>query len=124
MSTKRVILANGSRLLREMLHHVINKEENLEVVQQIRDPEALPAALRHFEPEWVILSPPRGSDDYSWINTFVAQHPSVRFIFLSPEHSGITIKEYGSNDENLPNPSLKDFLHILERDISSTADLR
>jgi DNA-binding NarL/FixJ family response regulator len=117
MSTKHVILANGSRLLREMLHHVINQAGSLEVLQEVPDREALPAALRRFEPEWVILSPPLNNDEYNWIKAVVAQHPSIRFMFLSPERGGITIKGHGSQDEDLPNPSLKDFLQLLERDL-------
>lgn len=117
MPTKRVMLANGSRLLREMLQRVLTKAENLEVLAELPDHETLPAALQRFAPEWVILSPPMSSEEHNWINAFVELHPSVRFMFLSPENGGITIKGKGSQPEDRSNPSLKEVIYLLERDI-------
>jgi hypothetical protein len=117
MPTKRVMLANGSRLLREMLQRILTKAENLEVIQERPDWEALSAAFRQFEPEWVILSPPSSSEEDTWINAFVDRHPSARFLFLSPQNGGITIKGNGTHDEDVSNPSLKELIHLLERDL-------
>ena len=117
MSTKRVILANGSRLLREMLHRVIDKAEHLEVVQEVLHQEELPAAIEKFDPEWVILSSPFNYDTHSWINTCMANYPSVRFMFLSPDQHSIKMKWQSSSEENLTNLSLSDFIHILEKDL-------
>ena len=120
MATKRVILANGSRLLREMLHRAINKADNLEVVQEIPNYEELPSAIERFGPEWVILSVPLNEHTRDWINTCMAENPSVRFILLSPDNSSIKMKWQASYEENLANLSLKDFIHILERDLQHT----
>jgi DNA-binding NarL/FixJ family response regulator len=116
MPTKRVMLANGSRLLREMLQRVLTRAENLEVLQELPDPATLTEALQRFEPEWVILSPPLGSDEHNWVHAFVELHPSVCFMFLSPDSDAITIKKQGSQPENRSNPSLNEFIHIFERD--------
>ena len=127
MSTKRVILANGSRLLREMLHRVINKADNLEVVQEIPNHEELPSAIERFDPEWVIVSLPYSNNAHSWINICMANYPSVRFIFLSPDNSSIKMKWQTSlrasgqaYEEDLANLSLKDFIHFLEKDLQHT----
>lgn len=117
MATKRVILANGSRLLREMLRRVINKADGLEVVQEIPNHEELPSAIERFSPEWVILSLPFNNGGHSWIDTCISQHPSVRFILLSPENSSIKMKWQRSYEEDLTNLSLKDFIHVLEKDL-------
>jgi len=117
MSTKRVILANGSRLLREMLHRVINKADNLEVVQELSNHEELPSAIKRLDPEWVILSLPYHKNTHSQIDTVMAEYPSVRFIFLSPANNSIKIKWQLSHEEDLTNLSLKDFIQILEKDL-------
>ncbi len=78
MSTKRVILANGPRLLREMLHRVINKAEHLEVVQEVLHHEELPAAIERFNPEWVILSSPDNHKARRWIDDCMANYPKPR----------------------------------------------
>jgi hypothetical protein len=120
MSTKRVILANGSRLLREMLHRVIDKADHLEVVQEVPNHEELPSAIKRFEPEWVIISLPISNHVHRWINACLADYPSVRFILLSPDHNGIKMKWQTSYEEDFSNLTLKDFIQILEKDLQHT----
>jgi chemotaxis response regulator CheB len=116
MSTKRVILANDSRLLREMFHRMIDKATYLEVVQEISNSEELPFAIERFCPEWVILSLPTSNTILNWISSRIEASPTVRFIFLSP-NSSIKMKRQMSDEEDLSNLSLKEFIRILEKDL-------
>jgi hypothetical protein len=120
MATKRIILANGSRLLREMLQRVINKSNNLEVVQDLPNQEELPSAIEQFGPEWVIVSLPFGNSVHDWIDMCMARYPSVRFILLSPGNNSIKMKWQTSYEADLTNLSLTDFIHILEKDLQHT----
>lgn len=117
MSRKRVILANGPRLLREMLQHVINQADYLEVVRNLPDLKELPSEIERLDPEWVILPLAYNKVGYNWINSCMADYPSVRFIFLSPESNHVKMKWQRSYDEDLTNLSLKDLIDILERDL-------
>jgi hypothetical protein len=117
MSTKRVILANGPRLLREMLHRVINKADHLEVVQEVPNHEELPFAIERSDPAWVIVSLPFSHHTQDWINDCVANYPAVRFIFLSPDNRSIKMKWQTSYEEDLTNFSLGDFIQFLEKDL-------
>lgn len=119
-STKRVILANGSRLLREMLHRVIDKADNLQVVDEVPQPEELPSAIERFDPEWVIVSQPYSGHGQSWLQCCLADHPSVRFIFLSPHQNHVKMKWQMSCEEDYPDLSLREFIHILEKDLQPT----
>jgi len=120
MATKRVILANGSRLLREILRRVISKADNLEVVQEIVDQAELPSAIEGFDPEWVILSLPSNTREPEGISAYAAEYPSVRFILLSSDNRRITMRWQASSEEDLTNLSVKDFIHILEKDLQHT----
>ena len=120
MSRKRIILANDSRLLREMLHRVIDKADHLEVVQELPNHEELPYAIEQLDPEYVILSVPDNGNEQNWINTCMADHPSMRFVFLSPESSTIKLKWQTGYEEDLTNLSLKGFIDILEKDLQHT----
>jgi DNA-binding NarL/FixJ family response regulator len=117
MARKRVILAHGSRLLREVLQRVIDKADNLEVVQEIPNHEELPAAIERLGPEWVILSLPSRNNGHDWMDACMAEHPSLRFILLSPDNNSIKMRWQVSYEEDLTNLSLKDFIHILEKDL-------
>lgn len=120
MTKKRIILADGSRLLREMLHHVINKVDHLEVVQELTGLEALHSTIAKYDPEWVLLSESYNKIMHTWINAYMADYPAVRFIFLSPESNSIKLKWHTSYEEDLTNLSLKDFIGILEKDLQHT----
>lgn len=116
MSNKRVILANGSRLLREMLHRVIDKETSLKVVQELTNHRELPAAIERFEPEWVILSVSPDEPAHRWAAECASAYPAVRFIFLSPDHGIVMMKWQTFYEEDLTNISLRDFIQVLEKD--------
>lgn len=120
MTKKRVILADGSRLLREMLHRVINHADHLEVVQELHDLEELPSTIARLDPEWVILSVSYNRTVHNWINTYMDDYPAVRFIFLSPESNSIKMKWHTSYEQDLTILSLKDFIGILEKDLQHT----
>ena len=117
MPTKRIILANNSRLLLEIFHRVIDKAEHLEVVQEIFSHEELPSAIERFDPEWVITSLPMQNHMSDWIKADNAEYPSLRFIFLSPENNRITMKWQTSSEEDISNLSVKEFITILEKDL-------
>jgi DNA-binding NarL/FixJ family response regulator len=118
--TKRVILADGSRLLREMLHRVIDKANHLQVVQELPNSDRLLSAIKRFDPAWVILSQPFNKQTHGWINACLTDHPDVRFIFLAPNQNHIKMKSQMSCEEDFPDLSLKEFIHILEKDLQHT----
>lgn len=120
VSTKRVILADGSRLLREMLRHVLDKADHLEVVQELPDSGSLCTAIKRFDPEWVILSQRFSMHTHHWISSCMTDYPSVRFIFLSPDQNHITMKWQSTIEEDYSDLSLKDFIHILAKDLQRT----
>src|SRR5215213_6362166 len=117
MSIKRVILANHSRLLLEMFQRVLDKAEQLEVVKEISNNEDLPLAIQRFCPEWVIVSLPVSNSVLDWISSFMQGDPSVRFIFLSPDNHSMILKWQMTSEEELSNLSLKEFIHLLEKDL-------
>ena len=117
MSTKRVILAEGPQLLREMLHHVIDKADHLQVVEEIADREQLASAIERLNPEWVIVSSPSSEYTDHRISSCLSLYPSVRFMFLAPGERQITMRWQMSYEEEYLDPSLKDFIEILENDL-------
>lgn len=120
MTTKRILLATGPLLLREALHRVLNNADHLEVVQEVPDYEDLPAAVERFAPEWVIVPLPISHRTQEWIDTHRAAFPTVGFIFLSPDHAGVKIKQQASYENDFFDLSLEDFVQILEKDLQHT----
>lgn len=120
MDAKRIILADGSRLLREMLQRVIYKADNLEVVQEVTNYEDLPSAIEQFSPEWVIMSLPSDHVIPDWVDIYITNHPSVRFLAVATDGSKIKMKWLEPHEKDLSDLSLKDLIHILEGDPQKT----
>lgn len=111
---QRIILANGSRLLRDMLKRILLKNEHLKVVQEITEYDNLPAALEQNEAEWVVMSLPADKKIPEWADSFMKRHPFTKIMALSSDGSRIKIKRLESREDDLADLSLKDLIHILE----------
>ena len=120
MSTKRVILANGSRLLRETFRRVINGTGNLEVVHETSDPAELPSVIQSFEPSWVFLSSSGSDRSDDTLSTCVIRFPSVRFVVLEPDYSALKIRFGTFYEQDITKLSLPEFIDVLERDPQHT----
>lgn len=114
MPEQRIVLANGSRLLRDMLKRIIFKSEHLEIVREVTDQTELPSVIEHTNPEWVILSLSFDNGVPAWVDTFMAAHPSVRFMALAADGSKIKMKWLEVHEQELNGLSLNDLLQILE----------
>ena len=113
---KRVILANHSRLLSEVFRRALAKADQLEVVGEVVSEKELPLAIQRFCPEWVIVSLPVSNPVFEWLTSFLQRNSSVRFIFLSSERQRVTMNGHLVTEQDLSNLSLKEFIHLLEKD--------
>jgi chemotaxis response regulator CheB len=114
MHEQRIVLANSSRLVRDMLKRILIKAENLEVVREVVDQKELPSVIEHTLPEWVILSLSVDNGVPAWVDGFMVSHPSVRFMALAADGSKIKLKWLEVHEQELNGLSLKDLLKILE----------
>lgn len=119
MPEQRIVLANGSRLLRDMLKRVLFKSDKLEVVREVTDPRELPAVIENTDPEWVIVSLSFDNGVPSWVDGFMANHPSVRFMALATDGSKIKMKWLEVHEQDLNELSLNELLNILESNPAS-----
>jgi hypothetical protein len=113
MTEQRIILANGSRLLHEMLSRIIVKTVNLQVVQEIKNRENLPTAIENSDAEWVIMALPVDSSMPEWVDNYIVDHPRMRFMAVANDGSWVRTKWMESHEEELDNLSLRDLINIL-----------
>lgn len=114
MPEQRIVLANGSRLLRDMLKRILYKSDQFEIVREVTDQRELPAVIEHTQPEWVILSLSFDNGVPAWVDGFMASHPSVRFMALAADGSKVKMKWLEVHEQELNGLSLKDLIEILE----------
>ena len=113
MSEQRIILANNSRLVREMFNRILHKAANLEVVQEINDHKNLPTNIENSDVEWIIMSLPEDHGMPEWVDHYIVDNPRVRFMAVSNDGSWVKTKWLERHEEELDNLSLKDLIPIL-----------
>ena len=114
MAEHRIILADGSRLLREMLKRIFEKSDDLEVVGEVTDIKNLPHLIREKKAQWVILSTPPEESVPRWIETIISEQPEVRFLSVSNDGSQIKIKWYEPHEKIIKGLSLQDLITIIQ----------
>jgi DNA-binding NarL/FixJ family response regulator len=117
MAEHRIILADGSRLLREMLKRIFEKSDDLEVVGEVTDIKNLPHLIREKKAQWVILSTPPEESVPRWIETIISEQPEVRFLSVSNDGSEIKIKWYEPHEKIIKGLSLQDLITILQAEL-------
>ena len=114
IDAQRIILIYGSRLLADMLHHIICKAGHLEIVQEVSWNAELPAAIDGTVADWVLISLPFDTSFPTWVDDYIATHPYMQFLSIFIGSGTVKLKSLGSHEEQLENPSLNDLIHILE----------
>jgi hypothetical protein len=74
----------------------------------------LPSVIEHTNPEWVIVSLSYDNGVPAWVDSFMASHPSVRFMALASDGSKIKMKWLEVHEQELNGLSLHELIQILE----------
>lgn len=115
MPNGRVVLANDSRLLREMLKRVINKVPGLHVVEEIGDLARLMPAIRRTDPTWAVVSLSADGSMPEVTNTALQEHP-MHILGLKADWSRAKVKSLSYHEKDLGHLSLGDLIDILTSD--------
>lgn len=85
----RVLLANGPRLMRELVRAVLAEQSDIDVIGEIEDNSELPAAIEHARPDVLIL----GLDDSvtAHCGFLIGQYPRMKILALAPEQNRGTL---------------------------------
>lgn len=124
MTKQRIILANSSRLLREMLNRILRKTDSLKVVREVSDQKELPDAIQQDDAEWLIMSLPEDEKMPEWVDVYMMEHPSLHILTVSPDGGRVRLRWLESHEEDLVDPSLDDLILVLEREPGHAWEVR
>ncbi len=114
MGLQRIILVGGSRFLREMVKRALMKSLDLDVVDEVIWPVALPPAIRKTNADWVICFLLPGNNIPDIVETLVAREfPSVRILGISVDGSQVKLEWIGLHKRLLEDSSLEELTNLL-----------
>lgn len=114
MPEQTIVLANTSRLMRDMLKRIIHRSATLRLLGEVTDQKELLSLLERVRPEWVIVSLAYDNSVPVWVDGYMIAHPYLRFMAVSADGSTIKMKWLESHEQELSGLSLDDLLQILE----------
>ena len=109
-----IVLANQSKLLREMLSRVFDKLEDFAIVQDVEDKSLLAKILDETEIDWVLFSSMHEHGKLEWIDDLIRTHPSVCFADIALDKSEVVFTWVNNPDTQVNDLSLEEFIAILE----------
>lgn len=116
MSTKRIILANSSRLVRDMLKKAINKTPGLELVSNIENLADFPNVLRQVEADWAIVLLPPDERVPELVAKAINEHQSMRFLLMGVDGSHARMMWNEPHEVALDKKNLQELLRLLRQD--------
>lgn len=115
-AVQRIVLANQSRLLREMLRHAIDKNPRLRIVGQTADMPGLLETINETAPHWVIVSLSPEGNMPAAADTVVRLHSTTRVLGMTIDGSQAKVKSTRSQEKNLGSLSLRELIATLVGD--------
>ena len=116
METRRIILTNSSRLVRDLIKKVIGKTPGLEIVSEVEDISEFPDTVKRKEADWaiVLLSPEEQVPDL--VEQVIQEQPSMRFLLMGVDGSHARMKWNEPHEVPLDEKSLQELLDLLRQE--------
>ena len=117
MSAQRVLLVNGSALLRGILRRVFEKSPGFLVVGEVDDLGANPEVIFDSHPDWIVVSIQPGGHLPLYIRELiVTQFPTIRILGVSTDGSEVIIDWVGVHERGYHGLSLDRLQQIMNED--------
>lgn len=101
METKQIILIDGSHLLSEMLQRILNRVDDLEVVDILRDLTLLPDVIDQKKPDWVIFSQQSERRLPEEITELFGEHPNLHVLTITMDTGDLKIDWIGHRKKKI-----------------------
>lgn len=110
---KRIVLVDGSRLLRGMLKRAIERDPQLFVVAEVDKMEKFPSIIQHIDADWIFLTIPPENVIPEVVNHTLREHPELRLLVMSTDGSRVRMRWIETHETSLDQKNLKEIIAIL-----------
>ena len=83
----RVLVASGSRLMRELILTTLFDQADIEIADEVRDEADVLEKVKETNPDFVIFAQDTLADRPNICDTVLRARPDVRIITVAPRHS-------------------------------------
>lgn len=108
----KIILANDSRLLREMLKRVLRRSPRLEVVAEIEDLHQLEPVLSETRARWIIVSLTPEGEFPGAVKTVLQDHSTAHVLAIATDASTVKLLHMEPNERQVDVYSVEEILSL------------
>jgi response regulator of citrate/malate metabolism len=113
--TQRIVLVDGSRLLRGMLKRAIERDTHLRVVAEVDEIKKFSTVIRHANADWIFLILPPRKAVPEVINQTLRKHPELRMLVMSTDGSRVRMRWIETHETALDQQNLDEIMQILRK---------
>ncbi len=117
MKTRRIVLANESRLLRKMLKCVIDKSSSLEIVGETQQFSEIKRLAEKHNAHWVIVTLSSTGDIPDQINNLLIPDSAISILAISNKGEKAKIRWVDLHEETYIDWSLEEMLTLLHEKV-------
>lgn len=114
MENRRILLAHGSRLMREMIKRIMSKSSALEVVGEAQSIPELNSLLKKRDADWLIVDlSPEGAISLK-VQQLLLSNPGLSVLGITYEGDSVQMYQLHVHREQYQNCSLDDMVSLLQ----------
>ena len=118
MQPERVILVNGSRLLRDLIKRVIKKYTDCEIERELSELDELPYIINTTKTGWLfVVLPPDESLPENLMTELLLHHPTLRILSFWTDGSHVNMEWLGRQRRDFTGLTLEELAHLLHQEI-------
>lgn len=115
MNSQRIVLAHESRLMREMIKHILSKSSTLEVIGEAQTMPKLNSILENKEADWLIANlSPDGAISLR-IQKLLLSNPELSVLGITHRGDYVQMYQLHIHQEQYQNCSLDDMVKLLKK---------
>jgi hypothetical protein len=124
MQSRRAILVDGSRLTRELVKRVIERNAGFEVVKELGDVREIPAAVTETNVEWVFVTLASNQEIPEHLKAeLFLRHPTLRIVGLWVDGGHVNVEWLGRQHKDLTGLTFDELTHLLRDELQTLQEV-
>lgn len=115
MNSKRIVIAHESRLMREMIKHIMSKSSAFKVIGEAHTMPELNSILKNRDADWLIANLSSDGAISLPIQQLLLSNPELSVLGITQRGDSVQMYQVHVHQEDYQNCSLDDMVNILKK---------
>jgi hypothetical protein len=110
---QKIVLVDGSRLLRGMFKRAIQRDTMLHVISEIDDMNDFHDAIKKVDADWIFLALPSGRSVPAVVDQTLREQPDLNMLVMDSDGSHLRMRWIETHETPLDEKNLNELLMVL-----------